>query len=330
MKIEMGESLIYSWLRHVKHCQVVQTNWKCSPQWPLEYEEELQEILSTIIGGFQQYTPFKKNTKLAQVIRQGECDLLGLRMEEGKVKVIAVDVAFHEKGLNYGSRTETVGKIIEKSIRTALCIYGYLNVSEAQVLFAFPKVGATLAGELEYALSLANAALQFFGLHFDFQLMANDDFNNEILQPVLDLSDDVADTSELFLRSYQLTKLFKSTDGGQREKIPVASTIEATGKKTQVKIGTMAKTTLRHLLESGAATPEEVVALQTLEGSRAAFNLGFPLLVPIDSGYARTRYYAEHLVIRGQEYVMTSQWYESMRSKLQAWIDSHSPEGQGE
>ena len=160
--------------------------------------------------------------------------------------------------------------------------------------------------------------------------MANDDFNNEILQPVLDLSDDVADTSELFLRSYQLTKLFKSTDGGQREKIPVASTIEATGKKTQVKIGTMAKTTLRHLLESGAATPEEVVALQTLEGSRAAFNLGFPLLVPIDSGYARTRYYAEHLVIRGQEYVMTSQWYESMRSKLQAWIDSHSPEGQGE
>ena len=72
MKIEMGESLIYSWLRHVKHCQVVQTNWKCSPQWPLEYEEELQEILSTIIGGFQQYTPFKKNTKLAQVIRQGE------------------------------------------------------------------------------------------------------------------------------------------------------------------------------------------------------------------------------------------------------------------
>ena len=28
MKIEMGESLFYSWLRHVKDCQIVQTNWK--------------------------------------------------------------------------------------------------------------------------------------------------------------------------------------------------------------------------------------------------------------------------------------------------------------
>lgn len=27
MKIEMGESLFYSWLRHVKECQIVQTSW---------------------------------------------------------------------------------------------------------------------------------------------------------------------------------------------------------------------------------------------------------------------------------------------------------------
>ena len=33
MKIEIGESLIYSWLRHVKLCQIVQNNWKVSPKW---------------------------------------------------------------------------------------------------------------------------------------------------------------------------------------------------------------------------------------------------------------------------------------------------------
>lgn len=33
MKIEMGESLFYSWLRHIKECQLVQTNWKTSPNW---------------------------------------------------------------------------------------------------------------------------------------------------------------------------------------------------------------------------------------------------------------------------------------------------------
>lgn len=44
MKIEMGESLFYSWLRHVKECQVVQTNWKVSSQWTLLHEDELETI----------------------------------------------------------------------------------------------------------------------------------------------------------------------------------------------------------------------------------------------------------------------------------------------
>lgn len=44
MKIEMGESLFYSWLRHVKECQIVQTNWKASPQWQLQHEDKLIEI----------------------------------------------------------------------------------------------------------------------------------------------------------------------------------------------------------------------------------------------------------------------------------------------
>lgn len=28
MKIEIGESLLLSWLKHIKECQLVQTNWK--------------------------------------------------------------------------------------------------------------------------------------------------------------------------------------------------------------------------------------------------------------------------------------------------------------
>ena len=31
MKIEIGESLACSYLRHVKHCWLVQANWKARP-----------------------------------------------------------------------------------------------------------------------------------------------------------------------------------------------------------------------------------------------------------------------------------------------------------
>jgi hypothetical protein len=46
MKIEMGESLFYSWLRHAKECQIVQTNWTTSGQWKLYHEDELNKIKS--------------------------------------------------------------------------------------------------------------------------------------------------------------------------------------------------------------------------------------------------------------------------------------------
>ena len=48
MKIEMGESLFYSWLRHVKECQLVQTNWKVSPKWTLRHEEELERLMKLV------------------------------------------------------------------------------------------------------------------------------------------------------------------------------------------------------------------------------------------------------------------------------------------
>lgn len=33
MKIEIGESLAVSYLKHVKRCVIYQTNWKSSSQW---------------------------------------------------------------------------------------------------------------------------------------------------------------------------------------------------------------------------------------------------------------------------------------------------------
>ena len=54
MKIEMGESLFYSWLRHVKECQVVQTNWKPSPSWSLYDEEWLGSFMKMSSERFSQ------------------------------------------------------------------------------------------------------------------------------------------------------------------------------------------------------------------------------------------------------------------------------------
>ena len=64
MKIEMGESLFYSWLRHVKECQIVQTNWKTSNQWELQNEDEINKLFIAADKFFfekYQYKIFKQN-----------------------------------------------------------------------------------------------------------------------------------------------------------------------------------------------------------------------------------------------------------------------------
>lgn len=87
MKIEMGESLFYSWLRHVKECQLVQTNWKVSPKWQMQHEEEIYSLLEKVDEYFAnnyEYQIFKKNSSMSQVILQGEIDVVGASFANGR------------------------------------------------------------------------------------------------------------------------------------------------------------------------------------------------------------------------------------------------------
>lgn len=72
MKIEMGESLLYSWLRHIKMCQVVQNNWKVSAQWNLSNARDLESLMEQANKYYYQkygYSVFKQNTSLHNLQR---------------------------------------------------------------------------------------------------------------------------------------------------------------------------------------------------------------------------------------------------------------------
>ena len=111
MKIEMGESLFYSWLRHVKECQIVQTNWKASPSWQLQNEEELKRFMDTTDAHFKNKYDYGiyKNNSLSQLLAQTEVDALGISISGSETQIYAIEVAIHESGHNYGDRKTGVG-----------------------------------------------------------------------------------------------------------------------------------------------------------------------------------------------------------------------------
>ena len=207
----MGESLFYSWLRHVKECQIVQTNWKASSQWQLRHQRENEDLMRASEEFFHNkygYRIYKKNSSLPQLLKQAEIDVIGIAIQDGGYRIYAVDVAFHEGGLNYGTRERTVTTVIKKWLRTAMCLYGYFNVKEAEIIFASPKINICSINDLTPCLADIPTVLNEHGFTFTVRLLANNEFEDAVLKPILLASKGISDSSELFLRSYQLYKMF--------------------------------------------------------------------------------------------------------------------------
>jgi len=331
MKIEMGESLFYSWLRHVKECQVVQTNWKASPSWQLRDEAGLQRFMDITNEHFQSkydYGIYKNNT-LSQLLLQAEIDAVGICLNNHEIEVHTVDVAFHKDGLLYGSgRQETVTQVLKKSIRSAMCMVGYFGITKGEVIFASPKIYNTVLNDLEPCIAELNALFRENGYGFTARIIANDDFNDHILKPILLASDGVSDTSELFMRGYQLVTMFSDErPTRQRTTKPESNRVISDDILSELKIGKIAQTLLREALESGKADDEEISLMQTKDYSKRIFGIDFPLLVPIGEDYDSVRYYTKPLTVQGKQYRLCSQWFEvaanNDRPLLLAWLEGH-------
>ena len=210
MKIEMGESLIYSWLRHEKQCQLAQTNWKASPYWEVDSRNDLQALTEKFSRYYQDKYQFDilKGCSLEQFIKQAEIDAIGISFSQSAQSIYAVDVAYHEAGLNYGDKIKTLTKIIQKCVRTALCLYGFFSIATGEIIFASPKINPAIEKELTPMFTELTELFSQFGLEFSAILYCNASFLTGVMQPVLEKGTSIADTSELFLRSVQMYQMF--------------------------------------------------------------------------------------------------------------------------
>jgi len=202
----MGESIVYSWLRHTVGCQVVQLNWKSSAEWPESIKPALlQSIMDKAKSKLG--APFKKTATISQLLRQAEIDGVGININ--KKEIHAADVAFHEAGLSYGSKEETIRNIIKKMMRTTIALEVYFPKSwKKNIYFISPKINPAVLDALHKAVAEIEAFLIRVGLKTKVHLIANRDFNSRILRNLKSVAQKHSDTSELFLRSLQLTNMF--------------------------------------------------------------------------------------------------------------------------
>lgn len=344
MKIEIGESLLLSWLKHIKECQLVQTNWKASSKWELKHKEALEQLMKNSSEVFKTkygYDLYKGNSGIDQVLTQAEIDVMGISFDENEQHIYAIDVAFHEAGLNYGTKEETVTRVIKKCIRTAMCIYGYFDINSGTIIFTSPRINPSVINDINICIDDISSVLSTLNVKYKIRIIANEDFSDKILEPVLNVLGDVADTSELFMRSLQMYNLFavkkpKQINGGirntvQKEISPNLEAIEYNGIDglEEMKIGIIVRTVLRKMLENGEVTKEEIEKMQTKEYSKETFDIQYPLLqkASLTDGESPKRYYSSPVKIYNEDYFLCSEWFEvpanNDRPFLLKWMALH-------
>jgi len=107
---------------------------------------------------------------------------------------------------------------------------------------------------------------------------------------------------------------------------PIVNSVNLNEKK----VGLIAQTELKEILENNHIPIREIELFQTPRYSKIKFDLQFPLLKEVDytknldeqkkDHKGRNRYYKLPITIFGKKYLLCSQWYENSRPHLNKWI----------
>ena len=207
-----------------------------------------------------------------------------------------------------------------------MIMLGYFSVDDGEIIFASPKISPKTFIELQQTIQEILDVGKSNNLKFKFRLLGNEDFRNKVIEPVLSLSDEIADTSELFMRSIQLYNLF------DKNKIPSIQTHTGISKATttsdEIKIGQLVRTTFKRLFSQKSLDAEIINNLQDASYSKIIFGIQYPalkIIIPDEptsnqrlDNKGRARYWSEEF--NNGKYLLCNDWYEKHREKFLEWI----------
>lgn len=324
MKIEIGESLIASYLNHVEQCKIVQTNWKVSGNWAVgDHDKAIaKELFNKVLTNDLLSSIFKENT-FEQLLKQAEIDVLGINTLENTV--YGYDIAFHSLGLNYKGNEGTCEVVIKKIFRAIFAMQIYFpEFDKIESFFAAPKVNRKLDGMLNGYIEEARNVIDNDNIRIGY--LSNDSFYENIVDKVVNSVKTESDTSELFVRALKLLQLDKRVIKSNSEitlaTSKVARPVIITDKKTVngMKIGQYVKNSFYDLANSNKLSDAEIIRLQDPAYCNETFKINYEVLrknsKPKVDANGRNRYYKEE-VVKG--YWLCSQWVENQWDNFLAW-----------
>lgn len=331
MKIEICEQLVASWLKHVKGCQIVQTNWSPSRA-SVEITDDDIDKMSTFINAVKETVSddnldiFKKS-KPKQFVFQCEIDVAGVKITGSSIeKLYLIDSAFHENGLGYKNPVETVLKKILRALIVAGAVFKNLPF---EVVFVTPICANNIKSGIISGLTKLKEVIKAFYPAGSVTLLFNEDFTSKIYSNLIPLIDVVSDDNDLFLRSMQLAQTAESVADKK-------STVQDYGifsaplsvKSKRGKNKDVVLAIFNDLNNRGVLKGQILSDLCNPTWVNRHFGIStFPVLISVDdfknSGLKDCRFYKNTpFEIDGIDYLICNEWKDDSLKMFEAWYIS--------
>jgi hypothetical protein len=324
MKIEIAENMVYSYLKHVECCRIIQTNWKTSGKWKTtEYDEREARKLFKKLKSSESFKKIFRKNNFDQLIKQAEIDVVGINTAEDSI--FGIDVAFHISGLNYNGPEESIKKVFMKIFRTILIMQTYFSgFDKYNSFFVAPKISGRIVNEIKTLLKEAELIINEEMISIN--LISNDEFYETIFDPLITSFKEEHDTGELFSRAIKLVELDPRRTNGSSSISKQKTQPTSSGKRTEngMCIGQFVQYHMRKLHENGTLTEKDIANLQDKGFSKNVLNQNIEVLRFSEKGIkgkdGRNRYYARELFFK--KYRLSSQWVEYHWEPFLVWLET--------
>ena len=289
---------------------MVQSNWKFSEHWVEQIsKEQLEKLFASMRSQFDpDANVFKKAKDAGQLLKQGEIDVVGIG-QDGSIH--ALEVAFHEAGLNYGGGLDK--RVLKKLLRMVIILKAYHPAgTKLHIYFVSPKVNQAGQQSLEDIFADLNREYP----EIEWHLLTNEEFASEVLHPTVEKAGSVADTSELFVRAAKLLELTGVDIGGSGRK---TGTRDAATRRSSDEVTTpdirqvqpLVQDLMKTLLEDFPTLLDDSDRRNLMDKEHCKTILGlrignYPLLrLREEGGNGYNRYYKD---VYGGQFHVCSQW----------------------
>ena len=315
MKVEIGESLVSSYLNHVEQCRIIQTNWKVSGNWSIGEQDKVKskQLFDKISSSSRFKSIFKANS-FEQLIKQSEIDVLGVNTLESSV--FAYDIAFHANGLNYSGNHGTCEVVMKKIFRAIFSAQIYFPEFETiESCFLTPKANHKLDIMLQEYFREATELINNENIVIKY--ISNNNFFEKIVDPILSVVTNEHDSSELYLRAIKLNQLDRRVNQNNTKKNNIVSEKRT---KDGMKIGQYIKNSMFTLSQNDQLNKIDVSNLQNLDYCKRVLHISYPVLIKQNLSRqdlnGNNRYYKDEIV---QGYWLCSQWVEKQWDSFLKW-----------